>query len=41
MGGNSASAIEHAPDVGPRVARWKGELILEVRKRGGANNVQC
>lgn len=30
MGGNSASLIEHAPDVGPRVARWKGELILEV-----------
>ncbi len=31
QGGQSASVIEAAPDVGPTVARWKGDLILEVR----------
>jgi hypothetical protein len=30
QGGNSSSTITAAPDVGPTVSRWTGELILEV-----------
>ncbi|GFH14890.1 uncharacterized protein HaLaN_11023, partial [Haematococcus lacustris] len=30
MGGNSSSQVEYAPEEGPTVSRWKGDLVLEV-----------
>jgi len=30
MGGNSSSAWEEAPEEGPSVVRWKGQLVVEV-----------
>lgn len=32
QGGSSVSSMEVAPDVGPKVSRWKGTLITEVRQ---------